>query len=296
MYRLLKGDESMKITKPFFGIIVPMITPLTPEGEIDVSSTKRLIDYLLDGGVHGLFLLGSAGEGPLLPSDMQRELIEVAVGHVAGHVPVLVGISDTSTAKCIFNSNVFKGLAVDCFVCTLPYYFGTTGEDQFRHFSVIAQNALKPIMIYDLPMRVKNKIETEIIFRLEKTPNIIGLKDSSGDIPAFRRIASEVVSNVNFTVLIGETRLIDVALFLGGDGTVSTDANVYPRECVAVYDAAVQGDWEKARAKQSVVNQNRLKLASRQRSGGGIDLQSVKQELAERKIIDSLMTMGPYVR
>lgn len=280
--------------KRLHGIIVPMITPLTASQKIDHDSTKRLIDYLIDGGVHGLFLLGSAGEGPLMPVDMQRELVEITLEHTSGRVPIMVGVSAASTERCLLNIQNFKDLPVDAYVSTLPFYFNTVGEHQLKHFATIAEQAPAPLIIYNIPMRVKDKIELKVILELANNPKIIGLKDTSGDLPNFRRILEETEDYPDFRIFIGETRLMDVAIYLGADGVVSTDANVGPESCVAVYEAASKGDWNTAQQKQKIVNLERRAMEAKKAEGINFLHQLLKHELVKKGIITSSTVMLPY--
>lgn len=280
--------------KQIQGIIVPMVTPLTTAGQIDRDSTRRLIDFLINGGVHGLFLLGSAGEGPLIPQSMQREFVEIAMEHTAAKVPIVVGISDVSTAKCLSNLKNLNGLPIDAFVSTLPFYFNTVGDQQFKHFAALAKESPAPLMPYDLPMRVKDKIELEVVLQLANTPNILGLKDTSGDLATLRRILDEVATKSDFKVFIGDTTLMDVAIYLGAAGAVSADANVRPESCVAVYEAAQRGDWDTARLKQKQVNLERLAMGAKKAKGVSLAPQSLKYELVEKGILATGTVMLPY--
>jgi dihydrodipicolinate synthase/N-acetylneuraminate lyase len=226
----------------FRGIIPPMITPLTDDLRLDVSGLERLVAHLVDGGVHGLFLLGSCGEGPVLATDVQRELIARTTSLVAGRIPVIVGITDA----CVAESLALAGHAADCgadaVVAAAPFYFPMSQEQLARWAERLAAHLPLPMLFYNMPAMVKVSIEPETMRRLCQSPNIIGFKDSSFDLPLFEQLtAVGREERPEWAIFVGPEEFLPAAHACGADGAIPGGANIAPQLFAAMADALVDG-------------------------------------------------------
>ena len=231
------------------GIIPPICTPLTSEGAIDIPSVHRLIDYLLDNGVHGLFVFGSTGECTSLTAQQRKTMLEAALAAASGRVPVLVGVMDTSTERCIEQGLAAQAAGADALVVAAPFYFRTTQAETIEHFRHIQARVGLPIMAYDIPNTVVIKLESATIRQLYEEGIIIGLKDSSGMIDAFRNTLLRL-RNTNFRAFTGSEMIVDLSIRIGAHGGVPGVANVFPAEFVQLYDLAAAGRWDEAASLQ----------------------------------------------
>lgn len=227
---------------PFRGIIPPLVTPLRGPNELDEGGFCRLIDHVIEGGVHGIFVLGTTGEGPSLSSELQRKTISVATRHAADRVPVLVGVTHPS----YFESMSLAHHAADCsaaaVVLAAPYYFPASQDELLGYLSQIVRELPLPVMLYNMPSMTKLVFEPDMVRTALTWPNCVGLKDSSGDIEYFGKVVEIAQARRDFTVLIGPEHLLLDAIAIGGDGGVHGGANVFPRQLVSLYLAAINGE------------------------------------------------------
>jgi len=231
------------------GIIPPICTPLTPEGELDVASVRRLVAFQLDAGVHGIFALGSTGELAALTAGQRRLLLETVVAAVAGRVPVLAGIFDTSTRRCIENGQMAREAGADAVVLAAPYYYRASQRELRDHFRAVADAVGLPVIAYDVPGAVNVKLEAATVAALAEEGAICGLKDSSGDFHGFREVLMRT-RHLPFRAFTGSELIVDACLHMGAHGSVPGLANVFPAEYVRLYDLARAGDWAGAAALQ----------------------------------------------
>jgi 4-hydroxy-tetrahydrodipicolinate synthase len=231
------------------GIIPPMCTPLTDDGDLDLPSVTTLVAHLLGGGVHGIFALGSTGEFASLTGRQRQELLAATVAAVGGRVPVLAGILDTSTARCIENGLAAKEAGVDALVLAPVFYFRASQAELLDLFRAVRAAVSLPLIAYDVPTAVNTKLECDTIARLAAEGTIIGLKDSSGATEGFRRVLL-ATRGLNFRAFTGSELIIDACLHMGAHGSVPGLGNVFPAEYVQIYDLARAGDWAAAAAIQ----------------------------------------------
>jgi len=236
---------------PLRGIIVPMVTPLAAADELDVAGLERLVSRLLAGGVHGLFLLGTCGEGPSLSSRLQRELVDRVCRQVEGRVPVLVGVTDSSPVQSTALARHAGEAGADAIVIAPPFYFPVEQADLLAYMEQqVAQSPL-PVMLYNMPGLTKVSFEPDTVRRLLDRPRVIGLKDSSGDLDYFRQVRELTRGRADWTMLMGPEHLLAEAIELGGDGGVSGGANVMPQLYVQLYEAASAGFVDETAAFES---------------------------------------------
>lgn len=247
---------------PFGGIIVPTLTPLTREEELDADALKRQVDFLLGSGVDALFPLGSNGEGAMLRSHTRADVVAATVKAAAGRVPVLCAVLEISTARIIDEIKSFAGQGISAYVVTTPlYYSGFNKKDLVRHFEAIAMSADAPILLYNIPQSTGHAMSESLIRALAEVDNIIGLKDSSGDWAPFQSLLLDR-PNDHFALLQGSHELSAISLIAGADGLVPGYANMLPSLFVDIWNATSNQNISQALALQARLDKL-LKLRGR---------------------------------
>lgn len=227
------------------GIIPPICTPQTDAGDIDTESVDRLIEYLIEGGVHGVFVFGSTGECTSLTSQQRDVMLAQVLAAVDGRVPVLVGVIDSSTKRCIEQGLAAKQAGADALVVAAPFYYRTTQAEVIEHFRRLHEAVGLPIMAYDIPVTVTIKLDSATIQQLYKEGVIVGLKDSSGAIDALRNTLLRL-RGTSFRAFTGSELVVDLCLRMGAHGSVPGVANVFPAEYVSLYNLTQAGRWDEA--------------------------------------------------
>ena len=225
----------------FRGIIPPVVTPLADRDTLDVSGFGRLIEHVLDGGVHGVFVLGTTGEGPSLSHHLQREVVSQACQLVDQRVPVLVGITDPSFFESISLATHAAEVGATAVVLAPPYYFPAGQEELLEYLEELIPALPLPVMLYNMPAMTKLSYAPETVSELARWPQVVGLKDSSGDIEYFEEVRQHTLEVEEFAMLVGPEHLLTEAIKLGGDGGVPGGANVRPELYVQLYEAAASG-------------------------------------------------------
>lgn len=228
------------------GVVPPVCTPLTPERELDVPSLERLAAFLIEAGMHGLFVTGSTGEVAYLPDETRYRALEVVAGVAAGQVPVLAGVIDTTTPRVIEHAKAAKAAGADALVATAPFYVPTHPVEFPGHFRAIRAAVDLPLIAYDIPVSVGHKLPADVVLELTHDGTLDAVKDSSGDLDGLRTLLDEGVRCFS-----GSEVLADVALFLGAHGLVPGVGNVDPHGYVRLYEAAKRGDWDTAKTEQT---------------------------------------------
>jgi 4-hydroxy-tetrahydrodipicolinate synthase len=230
------------------GIVPPMITPLRDRDTLDLPGLARLVEHLLDGGVSGLFVLGTTGEGPSLSYRLRRELVANVCLQVRGRVPVLVGITDTAIVESLNLARFAADAGATAVVAAPPYYLPGGQPELQEYLAHLVPELPLPLFLYNMPALTKVSFALETVRRAMDEPGIVGLKDSSGDMAYFRGAANLLAQRPDWTLLIGpEEHLMD-AVLAGGHGGVSGGANLFPSLYVSLYRACMMGDATRARA------------------------------------------------
>lgn len=233
------------------GVIPPLLTPLTPEGSLDVPSLERLINHLLAAEVDGLFVLGSTGEAAFFEDTMRDQVLETVRAIVAGQVPILAGVIDMQTRRVREHITRAQRQGVDGIVATAPFYAITGPEEIWNHFLSLADHSDVPLLAYDLPQCVHTKLSPELLVALGREGAICGVKDSSGDDVSFRRLAQENDrGGVGLRLFTGHEVVVDGAYLAGAVGSVPGLANVEPAGYVRMHRAAMAQDWATVRLEQ----------------------------------------------
>ncbi len=247
----------MSADKRFRGVIPPVVTPDTPDHELDVPSFERLINYMIDGGVDGLFFLGSSGEVVFSTDERRDQIVREAVRIVAGRVPVLVGIIDTETERVIEQGKRAIALGADALVATAPFYALGGPVEAEEHFRCLHEAfGDVPLFAYDIPVCVHTKLGWKMLAKLGAEGVLAGVKDSSGDDVSFRYLCQENEKLGHpLSVLTGHEIVVDGAYLSGADGSVPGLANVEPKGYVRMWKAAQEGDWTTVKAEQDRLNE-----------------------------------------
>lgn len=236
------------------GIVPPIVTPLHSADELDLPGLEKLIGRLLDARVHGLFVLGTTGEGPSLSSKLQREMI-AASRRLTSHMnlPIYVGITDTSLVESVQLAQFAADLGATAAVAAPPFYF-PAGQTELRHwFTLLADQLPMPLILYNMPSCVKIDIEHDTLRSLLDHPNIVGLKDSSGNIDYLSECVRISKSRPDWPVLVGPEALLIDASDRGAVGGVTGGANLCPHLFTQLFDAIVANDQAKMQSLQQIV-------------------------------------------
>ncbi|WP_369046463.1 dihydrodipicolinate synthase family protein [Sinomonas sp. P10A9] len=281
----------------FHGVIPPVVTPRHADGSIDVESLRSVTKHLIDGGVTGLFALGSSGEVPYL-TNAERELAVITIAEAnAGAVPLVVGANEQTTHRVIEESRRMVDLGADALVVTSMYYAIGNAAETEAHFRAIHEAVTTPIFAYDVPVRTHFKLPTDVLVRLAMDGVIVGVKDSSGDDVAFRQLLLATKDLPGFSVFTGHEVVVDGALLGGAHGVVPGLGNVDPAGYRRLYDLAKAGDWAGAAAEQDrLARLFGIVFAPNGRvSGGAAGLGAFKTALALMGVIESNTMSTPML-
>jgi dihydrodipicolinate synthase/N-acetylneuraminate lyase len=225
------------------GVLPPMITPLDADERIDEAGLERQIERLLAGGVHGIYLLGSSGEGPALRDSERRRAIEGARRVLHGRAPLIVGCMASSTALTIEAIRAAEAAGAEAVAVTPPHYYPLSAHAMMlEHYRRCAAASSVPLLIYNIPLTTKVMLSPETIMAIAELPNVAGIKDSSGDFTHALRILALRGSNAAFSVLLGSVPISGPAIMMGADGIIPGVANLDPRLLVDLYERARVGD------------------------------------------------------
>lgn len=244
------------------GIITAMVTPLS-EGGINEAATRKLVNKLINDGVHGLFVLGTNGEFYALSEAEKLALVKIVVDEAAGRVPVFAGSGGISTEEVIKVTNQFAELGVDAVSVITPYLIKLSDEELIQHYQTIALNTNLPMILYNIPANTQLSINESVFKELIQLPQIIGIKDSSGKLENIQMYL-ETNDREDFSILIGSDSLILPALQMGVDGAVAATSNVLTKTDLGIYQAFLENKMERAQVLQESINDFRgiLKLAT----------------------------------
>jgi 4-hydroxy-tetrahydrodipicolinate synthase len=227
------------------GIIPPIVTPLDKNENVDKKALGRVVEYLIKAGVHGLFSLGSTGEYYGLSFDQKKEIIETVVEATNKRVPVYVGTGATTTKETISLTRLAAEIGgVDAVSVITPVFISPNAQELYNHYQAIASSTDLPIILYNNPSRTGINLNVDLVVKLSKINNIIGIKDSSGDMAQ----GAEYIRRTddNFTVLAGRDTLIYGFLAYGGKGAIAATANIVPKIVVKIYEEYQKGNYQEA--------------------------------------------------
>ena len=228
-----------------YGVLSAMITPMTSEGKVHEKSLRKLIQYLIAGGIHGIFAIGTTGEFYSLTIGEYRALLEITLDETAGKVPVYAGANAISTKECIFLVEAATKAGVDALSVLTPYFITINQEELYRHFQTIAASTNLPILLYNNAPKTNITIMPATVERLADIENIVGIKDSTGDMTNTAEYI-RLTKGKDFHVMVGRDTLIYACLCYGGVGAVASCANIAPRICANIYNKFIEGDYQGA--------------------------------------------------
>ena len=275
--------------KVLSGLIPPMVTPLDERRRLDRAGVKNMVNHLLKGGVDGIFLLGTTGEGPHLSYAVREALVKETCRLVKGRVPVLVGITETDLEDALAIAKECRTFGAAAVVAAPPYYFKLTQTECVSWFAELADRSPLPVVVYDMPAHTDTVIEPATIAKLAAHRNVVAMKDSSSVIALFNkfRIALEPFKD-RFSLFMGPDEAMGEAVLLGADGGVCTGANLWPDVFKAMYEAAKSGDLAKVAKLQRFTTMSSYLLYGLGQGQIGF-LKGVKAALAEMGLIKNVL-------
>ncbi|MER8501463.1 MULTISPECIES: dihydrodipicolinate synthase family protein [unclassified Mesorhizobium] len=234
----------------FTGVVPPVVTPLNADFSVDFPSFTRTIENLLDGGVHGLFVLGSTSEVVFHDEAGRRAVLEHAVKVNNGRLPIFAGVIDPTTDRVINHARIARSAGADAIVVTAPFYTRTSQPEIGDHFRYIKDAIDIPVIAYDIPVCVHVKLERKTTVGLAREGAIAGIKDSSGDDGNLRYVLKDMADDPSFFGMTGSEILVDSVLAMGAHGVVPGLANVDPHGYVRLWKLTQAGQLAEARLEQ----------------------------------------------
>lgn len=239
------------------GVVPPIVTPVDEEERVDEAGLRRVVDYVINGGVHGILAMGSNGEFFGLDLEEQQRALTIILDQTKGRVPVYMGIGSITTREGVKIARMAEELGAQA-ITILPPMFLTPNEDElFQHIKAIAETTKLPVLLYNNPDKVKNNISVNLLMRLIEIPNIVGMKDSSGDMT----LTAEYIRHTrdkDFKIFAGRDVMILGSMVYGAVGAVASTANIVPELVVEIYEKFVAGDIEGSREAQFKLNPFRM--------------------------------------
>ncbi len=271
------------------GVVPPLVTPFTAEGEVDHDSLRRLCNFLIEAGVDGLYVCGTTGEFPLLSADERCAIVTTVVEAAGGRVPVYAHVGAAGTRETMALARHAAAVGADGVGAITPYFYAYSNDDVRRHYLALAEAVTPlPVYLYSLPSCAGNAISPSLAEDLYREAfNIVGLKDSSGDLALLRAHRAVQVPGKSISLLSGTDGLNLAALELGCDGMVSGNANAVPEPFVALWRAWRAGDGAAARVAQAQVDAVRATFCN------GARLADFKAVLVERGVLRTSVVRAP---
>lgn len=224
------------------GIIPAVITPLTAEGRFNEQAMRKLINYLIDGGVHGLFVVGTTGEFYGLSAEEKREIFQVTMDETRGRVPVYAGTNGITTRESVMLTQLAEECKVDAVSVLTPLFLTPNQDELIKHYQSVAASTSLPVILYANPPKTGVNLAPATVAKLAETDNIVSIKDSSGDLTITAEYIRLTRDRKDFSVLMGRDTLIYGALCYGATGSIASCANVAPRLCADIYEKFIAGD------------------------------------------------------
>lgn len=227
------------------GSLVAIVTPMKPDGAIDLAHFRSLIDWHVAEGTDGIVVVGTTGESPTVDFDEHKDLIRVAVEHAKGRIPIIAGTGGNSTAEAIELTESAKKAGATACLSVVPYYNKPTQEGLYQHFRKVAETVDLPMILYNVPGRTVADLQNDTVLRLAALPGIIGIKDATANIERGTDLVKRAPRD--FAIYSGEDSTALALILMGGHGVISVTANVAPKLMHQMCAAALVGDVKKAR-------------------------------------------------
>ena len=229
---------------PLRGIIPPVITPLLDNNTLDVKGLENLVEHLIAGGVHGLFILGTTGEAPSLTYDLRKEFIKRTCELTNKRIPVMVGITDTSFEGSLEIAEYSQKVGVDAVVVAPPFYMPISQSELVVYLKNLIPKSPLPLLLYNMPSHTKLHMKIETV-KIGQQLGAIGIKDSSGDMFYQTNLIEEFKKTPEFAIITGTELFIPETILQGGHGAIAGGANIYPKLFVELYEASLAHDFER---------------------------------------------------
>src|SRR5579871_2536282 len=274
------------------GIFVPMLTPLTADETLDERSLRRLVDFLVDAGVHGLWSMGTTGEFAGLPEDQRARGVKATVEQVNKRVPIIANIGDSSTTLALRHAQHAADAGADALALTPPHYYPHSMDEMLIHFRSVKKAFPElPLLIYNIPQTVKVKMTLQTTLQLAREGTAQGIKDSQNDLRWFRMLAVSIREDGledQFRLFLGTRILCDAAQVIGAHGAIPATSNVAPAAAAEAWEAAVKGDYTlAAKAQEVVMRYEDLAEVAKAGSPDAASYSSMKNILRDWGVIDN---------
>ena len=283
------------MNRPLSGIIPPLVTPLKDNETLDVESLENLIEHLIAGGVHGLFILGTTGEEQSLSYHLRKQMIIESARINHGRLPLLVCITDTSIVESIKLANVAAECGADGVVSAPPYYFATGQPELAQFYEELVPQLPLPVYLYNMPSHVKVSFAPDTVARIAKNPQVVGFKDSSANAVYFQSVMYKMQHRPDFAMLVGPEEITGECVLLGGHGGINGGANMFPELYVGMYNAAKAGDLKRVRELQQYIMQISTSIYTVGKHGSSY-LKGLKCALSLLGVIKSDFVASPFYK
>ena len=282
-------------SKPLCGIIPPLVTPLKDNETLDVESLEKLIEHLIAGGVHGLFILGTTGEEQSLSYGVRQQMIRESARINNGRLPLLVCVTDTSMVESIRLAGVAADCGADGVVSAPPYYFATGQPELAQFYEELVPQLPLPVFLYNMPSHVKVSFAPDTVRRIAQNPQVIGFKDSSANAVYFQSVMYKMKERPDFAMLVGPEEITGECVLLGGHGGINGGANMFPELYVAMYDAASARDINRVLDLQQLIMQISTTIYTVGKHGSSY-LKGLKCALSLLGIINDDFVASPFYK
>ncbi len=281
-----------------WGIFVPMLTPITPDETVDEPSLRRLVDFLVGAGVHGIWAMGTTGEFPAFPEAERARALAATVSQVAGRVPVIANVGDSSTGLALRHARQAAAAGADALALTPPHYYPHSMDEMLTHFRALKEAFPDlPLLVYNIPQTVKIKMTVATTLQLAREGTVQGIKDSQNDLRWFRLLVQGIRAagiEDRFRMFLGTRILIDAGAVIGAHGAIPATANVAPAAAAEAWEAAARGDFRLAERAQDVVGRfEELAEIARGGSPEAAGFASMKSVLRHWGVIEHAQLMRP---
>ena len=238
----------------YHGVVVPMVTPVTQDGRLDVEAVERIVNFFAGAGVSPL-LMGTTGEGNSVSQEDGRRFVETAVKTASGRILIYAGLTGNCFSEQVRQAEAYTALGADVIVATLPTYYALTPEQMYEYYKALADSITGPLMLYNILATTHMSIPVDVIRRLADHPNIVGLKDSERDLERMAQCIDIAKSRDDFAYFCGWAAQSAHSLELGGNGIVPSTGNYVPEMFQQLYEAALRGDMAEANRLQDETNE-----------------------------------------
>ena len=280
---------------PLSGIIPPLVTPLKDNETLDIESLERLIEHLIEGGVHGLFVLGTTGEEQSLSYDVRKQMIKESCRINNGRLPLLACITDTSIEESIRLARKAFEYGADGVVSAPPYYFATGQPELAQFYEELVPQLPLPVFLYNMPSHVKVSFAPDTVKRLAEMEQVVGFKDSSANAVYFQSVMYKVQQRKDFAMLVGPEEITGECVLLGGHGGINGGANMFPELYVGMYNAAKNRDIETVLKLQQFIMQISTSIYTVGKHGSSY-LKGLKCALSLLGVINDDFVASPFYK